>query len=206
MKSFSHSHLLLIALLFALPLYGSAQESSSSTIATSSVATSTAPLSKTQLFTLCSQEAIEVRDTKLAQARSTYNSGMNALLSERKEREKESVAVEGEKEKKALIRDSVEAYKNQVRTLQNTLTQSRKTIWQTFEADTKNCRESLDKKIETELKEEKKATKEQAKREVAEMKESAKDVKQEVKKEEVEQKSVKESLFDSIKSLFGKEN
>jgi DNA repair ATPase RecN len=185
-KSLHYLSLLLLSFLLT-PILASANEVSES-YATSSSATSTIALTKSQVFTACSQDAIELRDTKLAQARGSYNNAMNALLVERKEAEKEAVAIEDEKEKKDAIKESVDSYKVQVKVIQNTLTQSRKTIWQNFENDTKTCRDNLEKKDDDENKTSKKAPKE-----VSEVSKVA------------EQKSVKESLFDSLKSLFSKE-
>lgn len=187
-----------------VPHFAYAEETSTTTDATSTISTSTAPLTKAQLFTMCSQDAIELRDTKLAEARGSYNNAMTALLVERKNEEKAAVAIENEKEKKAAIKESVENYKVEVKKLQNTLTQSRKAIWLNFENDTKECREALDKvEIEDTPKEERKMTKEVVKKETTE----AKEMKKEEKKEEHETtKTVKESIFDSIKSLFGKDN
>lgn len=199
MKKTFHLSSLLLTLLIA-PIFVSADEIVSSQATTTS-ASSTAPLTKSQMFTACSQEAIETRDTKLAQARGAYNTAMNALLVERKDAEKEAVAIEDEKEKKEAIKESVDNYKSQVKILQNTLTQSRKTIWQNFENDTKTCRDTLEKKDEDESKGAKKSAKD-----LPEARVMSATVTSETKKEiSQEQKSVKESLIDSIKSLFTKE-
>ncbi|MBP6888225.1 MAG: hypothetical protein KBC21_00835 [Candidatus Pacebacteria bacterium] len=203
MKKISHflSPLLLGAFLF--PLIANAEEATT-TVATSTTSSSTIVVTKAQLFTSCSQDAIESRDTKLAQARGSYNTAMSNLLLERKNVEKAAVAIEDEKEKKTAIKESVEKYKTEVKTIQNTLTQSRKTIWQNFENDTRVCREFLEKTDEEKADEkaEKRAAKEIGKKEVSE----AKEIRKEEKKEENETKSVKDSIFDSIKSLFSKEN
>ncbi len=203
MKKISHflSPLLLGAFLF--PLIANAEEATT-IVATSTASSSTIVVTKAQLFTSCSQDAIESRDTKLAQARGSYNTAMSNLLLERKNVEKAAVAIEDEKEKKTAIKESVEKYKTEVKTIQSTLTQSRKTIWQNFENDTRVCREFLEKTDEEKADEkaEKRAAKEIGKKEVSE----AKEIRKEEKKEENETKSVKDSIFDSIKSLFSKEN
>lgn len=195
------SPLFLGILLF--PVFVHAEDATSTaTEETIAISTTTPVLTKAQLFTGCSQDAIELRDTKLAQSRSTYNNAMNALLLERKNTEKAAVAIEGEKEKKTAVKESVEKYKAEVKTIQNTLTQSRKTIWQNFENDTKKCRTHLEKDDETAPKEEKQAAKEVLKKEFTETRE----LKKEEKKDDHEQKTVKESIIDSIKSLFNKDN
>jgi uncharacterized protein with GYD domain len=188
--------------MFLFPVLVHAESATTTTEETGPIATTTVIVTKAQLFTGCSQDAIELRDTKLAQARSTYNNAMNALLLERKNTEKAAVAIEDEKEKKAAVKESVEKYKTEVKTIQNTLTQSRKTIWQNFENDTKKCRVHLEKEEDSVTKEEKQVTKEVARKEVTDTKE----VKKEEKKEDHEQKTVKESIIDSIKSLFNKDN
>ncbi len=187
--------------LFLLPSFVSADEVTEGQ-ATSTTASSTITLSKSQIFTACSQDAIELRDTKLAQARGTYNNAMNTLLVERKDAEKEAVAIEDEKDKKEAIKESVDNYKTQVKVIQNTLTQSRKAVWQNFENDMKTCRENLERKDDDENKSAKKSLKETPETRVM----SGASMTAEAKKETVsEQKSVKESLLSSIKSLFGKE-
>jgi hypothetical protein len=198
-KPFYYLSPLLLSFLL-VPSFVSADDVSD-TQATSTTASSTIVLSKSQIFTACSQDAIELRDTRLAQARGAYNNAMNTLLVERKDAEKEAVAIEDEKEKKEAIKDSVDNYKVQVKVIQNTLTQSRKAIWQNFENDTKTCRENLEKKNDDESKDAKKSLKEapEARAMSATMAVDAK------KEAAPEQKSVKESLFSSIKSLFGKE-
>lgn len=202
MKTLTHYLSPLLLSLFILPLYANAEDVA--TTSTTSIATSSVVLTKAQLFTTCSQDAIETRDTKLAQARGSYNTAMNILLVERKEQEKDAVAIEDEKEKKEAIKESVDNYKTQVKTIQNTLTLSRKTIWQNFENDTKACREILEKKDDEDNKNLKRGmpANEVSKKEAAE----PAAMMMEVRKEAViEQKSVKESFFESIKSLFSKE-
>lgn len=204
MKKISYT-LALIPFL-VVPFFVHAQETTSSTATgTQAVATSSLPLTRAQAFTMCSQEAIEKRDTNLAAARSLYNNAMADLLVKRKNSEKEAVAIGDEKEKKEAIKEAVEAYKADVKTIQNTLTQSRKTIWQDFEDNMKACREALDKKEDESTKEDKRGSKESIKKDTTTQKESAV-LSTELKKETTtEQKSVKESIFESIKSLFGKE-
>ncbi len=183
-----------------LPFFAHAETIASTTDEMST--TTLAIMTKAQLFTSCSQDAIELRDTKLSQARTTYNNAMNALLLDRKNAEKAAVAIEDEKEKKTAVKDSVEKYKSDVKAIQSTLTQARKTIWQNFENDTKKCRTYLEKDDDQVTKDEKALTKETAKKEAIETKEQ----KREEKKDDHDQKTVKESIIDSIKSLFNKEN
>ena len=98
-------------------------------------------------FTLCSQEAIEVRDTKIANSRSVYNTAMANALTERKNREKAAVAITDESKKKIAIKTSVDTYKNLVKSAQNNLTTLRKNAWQDFENDINTCRDIQDKEI-----------------------------------------------------------
>lgn len=174
--------------LLLLPLFAYADE----TQIASSTATSSIGIAKEELFTSCSQDAIELRDTKLAVARGTYNNTMNTLLVERKNAEKTAIAIKNEKERKAVIKESVESYRSQVKEAQNIFTDTRKTVWQNFETDTKKCRELLDE--ETTVREE---TDEAAA-------EKINSETREVKKESSE-KTIAESIISSIKSLFGKE-
>ena len=116
------------------------KESSTSTAGTATSTDSTAT-SAVQLFTECSQQAIEDRDTKIAQTRVLYNTAMAKALIERKNREKAAVAVKDEDDKKTAIKASVDTYKNQAKAAQNTLSQARKLAWQTFENDVEKCHE-----------------------------------------------------------------
>ena len=92
-------------------------------------------------FTECSQQAIEDRDTKIASIRAFYNTAMAKALTERKNREKAAVAIKDEDYKKTAIKASVDTYKNQAKTAQNTLSQARKLAWSTFENDINKCHE-----------------------------------------------------------------
>lgn len=191
--------------LFAVPLSLSALDATSS----SETSSSTPELTKAQLFTICSQDAIELRDTKLAGARTTYNTAMNNLLVERKNSEKKAISIDDEKERKEAIKIAVEEYKGEVKTLQNTLTQARKTIWQNFENDMKSCRETLEKEDVADIKEDAKDAKKATTEDVPEartmMTAKKVDTKEEQPENKQEAKTIKESFIDSIKSLFGKE-
>lgn len=143
-----------IGLLLLLPMYTHAEEATSTT-ATSTIkdallikveATST-PLSPPKNFTLCSQDAIETRDTSIASSRTTYNNAMASALKDRKNKEKAAVAVVDDSDKKNAIKMSVASYKNVVKVAQNNLTQARKEAWQTFEDDIKACHEIEDREI-----------------------------------------------------------
>jgi hypothetical protein len=136
---------------------------------------------QSKLFTECSQNAIEVRDTKLSTSRSTYNTAMTQALNERKNREKLAVAVSGEQPKKNAMKTSVETYKNQAKAAQNNLVQARKEAWQTFEDDIKKCRELHENNESTQISEE--------------------GVSETSSKKE-EGKGIRETILDSIKSLF----
>lgn len=117
---------------------------------TEEIASSTNAVSIRQTFTECSQQAIEDRDTKIASSRALYNGGMSKSLTERKNREKVSVAIKNEDDKKMAIKASIEAYKNQAKAAQNTLTQARKLAWSTFENDVEKCHELENLNLSTE--------------------------------------------------------
>lgn len=138
-----------------LPSFVSAQEialvdinigsTSSSLVSSSTVSSSTTEaIVILKPFTLCSQEAIEKRDTDIAASRSAYNITMTNALNERKNREKAAIALEDGKDKKDAIKVSVDTYKDQTKDAQNTLTQTRKILWQNFENDIKKCRDTED--------------------------------------------------------------
>lgn len=150
-------------------------------------ASSTAPIKS---FTLCSQQAIENRDTKIATSRSIYNAAMTAALTERKNKEKSAVAIADSDDQKAAIKAAVDAYKTMTKNAQNTLVASRKTVWQNFESDIKACHELQDEEISTEKSE--KAIKEVSSEPTV------------MKKldDSAETKTIKESIFNTIRSLF----
>ena len=130
-----------------LPTFVSAEEISLPGIgvvisSSSSQSSTTEAVVPVKPFTLCSQEAIEKRDTDIASSRSAYNITMTNALNERKNREKAAIAIEDEKDKKDAIKLSVDTYKNQTKAAQNTLTQTRKIVWQNFENDIKRCRDT----------------------------------------------------------------
>lgn len=158
-------------------------------VGTSSVSISTSTASSTppaKPFTICSQEAIERRDTNIASSRSTYNIAMTNALTERKNREKAAVAIENEEKKKDAIRLSVDSYKNQTKAAQNTLTQTRKALWQTFENDIKNCRDAEESVISKDTQPE----------------EKTKNTAMKKPTEEVEVKTMKETIKDKIETFF----
>ncbi len=179
------THILLASII--APSFAYAEEPSQAQTPSTSVKVEEVVIPETpeQLFTTCSQDAIESRDTKLTQARTTYNNAINKALNDRKNEEKAAVAIKNDKEKKEAIKESVDTYKAQIKTIQNTLTSARKTVWQNFENDVKTCRElySTDNKEKSDN--------------------EAKSI--EEKKETPEPKTMKESFLGSIKSLFGKE-
>lgn len=193
--------------LFLLPLYGYAEElplklavSATTTLSEELVAsTSTASSTPARTFTLCSQEAIEVRDTKIATSRTTYNTAMANALTERKNREKAAVAISDEGDKKDAIKASVETYKNQSKAAQTVLVAARKIAWQTFESDIKKCHEAQDEEVISQA----------AVAEPAVMSEPApamRKIEKTVEKvEEKENKTIKETIkaqFENLKSLF----
>lgn len=193
-----------IGALSLIPLYGYAEEApvklasiATTTIAEESdTASTTASSTPVWSFTLCSQEAIETRDTKIAASRATYNTAMANALTERKNREKAAVAILDEADKKAAIKASVETYKAQSKAAQNVLTQARKLAWQTFENNIKKCRDLED--TQTIFTEEKKT-------EPTLMSEQTSVTKKMEKTEEKEVKTFTETIkagFENFKSLF----
>ncbi len=139
-----------------LPFYSYAEEFPSLPIATSTKITvaensSTSTMSETPTWslTLCSQEAIETRDTSIASSRAIYNTAMTNALTERKNKEKISVAAKNEDLRKETLKLSVEAYKHQTKAAQTTLTLARKVAWQTFDTTIQKCR-SLDEAMNAE--------------------------------------------------------
>lgn len=133
-----------LSILACFPLYGYAEEVVTLTATTTKEITesTTTDVTPTKLFTLCSQEAIEKRDTRIAVTRSIYNTAMTSALNERKNKEKAAVALGDEGDKKSALKVSVETYKSQAKSAQSALTQARKIAWQTFENDIKKCRET----------------------------------------------------------------
>jgi hypothetical protein len=145
-------------------------------------ATSTAtttPLTSSQVFTACSQDAIETRDDTISSARATYNSAMTAALSQRKDSEKQAVGAENDDEKKSILTKAADEYKDAVHTAQDNLSQARKDAWTQFEADVKACRDARDGTV-------------------------ARAAKAEVKAEKEEDKSIIKNFFEAIKGIFKK--
>ncbi len=102
--------------------------------------TEASPSDEMQDFTLCSQQAIEERDTRIAASRTLYNQAMNNALQERKRNEKLAVAIKQDDEKKSAIKKSVESYKTLAKSAQSSLTSARKEAWKNFEDNLEACR------------------------------------------------------------------
>lgn len=181
MKKISINIALLAAIL--VPSFAYADELAVITSTSSSVEIM-ASTTQVMTFTTCSQEAIEKRDTSIAASRSAYNVTMTNALNERKNREKAAIALTVESEKKDAIKNSVDAYKNQVRVAQNTLTQLRKVAWQDFEDDIKECR-TLETTAEATSTEEKPLGRAMM-----------------MKVEEAENKTIKETIKGKIETFF----
>jgi hypothetical protein len=129
--------LLTLPLLF-LPLMASAQVP---VVASFGVQTESATSSDVQIFTACSQAAIEVRDSSIGSARTAYNTSMNLALDARKDAEKSAVAILDAGAKKDAIKAAVDEYKKAVTQAQDALTKARKESWDTFETNTIGCRD-----------------------------------------------------------------
>jgi hypothetical protein len=136
-----------IGFLLLLPLYASAETASSSNATTTVTSVETdvdTSTSTEKSFTLCSQDAIEKRDTGIASSRALYNIAMTNALKDRKNKEKAAVAIASESKKKDAIKFSVNTYKNLVKTAQNNLTDAREQAWKDFENDIASCRAAED--------------------------------------------------------------
>jgi DNA repair ATPase RecN len=189
MKKFSLPALILLS--FLVPSFSYAAEASttvSTTDDTAIVATTTITKPVVKPFTVCSQEAIEKRDTAIAASRSLYNIAMSNALTERKNREKAAIALDDPDEKKDAIQLSVDTYKHQAKVAQTTLTQARKAIWQTFDTDVNTCRD-----IEAAS---------QADTTVNASSSIGADIRKMDAVEVKDVKSLKDTIIDSIKSLF----
>lgn len=168
-----------------LPFYAGAQS-----VATTSLSVSAQPATEAQVFTACSQASIEIRDNAIGAARTTYNTAMSAALSARKDAEKEAVAITDASDKKDAIQAAVEEYKKAVTSAQEDLTKARKEVWNSFEANTNNCRETS--------KETRKNSTIEKKAEQQTMQTEQKTKVEEVK---TETKSFRESFMDQLESL-----
>ena len=130
---------LLIALpLLLLPIFASAQMP---VVASFGIQAENASTTDVQIFTACSQMAIEIRDGSIGSARTAYNNAMNLALDARKEAEKSAVAILDAGEKKDAIKIAVNEYKKAVTQAQEGLTKARKESWDTFETNTIGCRD-----------------------------------------------------------------
>ncbi len=130
---------LLLALPFLfLPLTASAQIP---VVAAFGIQTESSTSTDVQIFTACSQAAIEVRDSAIGSARTAYNNSMNIALDARKEAEKSAVAILDQGAKKDAIKVAVDEYKKAVTQAQEALTKARKEAWDAFETNTIGCRD-----------------------------------------------------------------
>lgn len=159
--------------------------------------TATAPTAA-QIFTACSQISIENRDTAINAARTTYNTTMTNALTIRKEAEKVAVAETDVTAKKQATRAALEAYKKSVQVAQDTLTETRKTVWSTFETDAQSCRD-VKKDTHEATVSEKKA---EIGKVVTEKKEAVGVKKAELKQLQAEQKAAVEVKKEEIKTMF----
>jgi ABC-type Na+ efflux pump permease subunit len=195
--------LLLTLPLFLLPMFASAQVP---IVASFGIQAESATTTDVQIFTACSQAAIEVRDSTIGSARTAYNNAMNIALDGRKEAEKTAVAILDSGAKKDAIKIAVDEYKKAVTQAQDALTKARKEAWEAFEANTIGCRDMgknspsdsrvMKKESSTLLKAENKATVRTMQAEISA------DLSTETK---VETKSFGElirSQIDSIKNFF----
>lgn len=186
---------------FALfPMFASAQVSVS---ATTSVQASlnTTQATEAQILTACSQASIEIRDSAISSARTSYNNSMAIALDARKEAEKKAVALTDAGAKKDAIKVAVEEYKRGVTQAQEGLTKARKEAWAAFEVNTKACRETNKDKREA-VKDAVDAAKAELKQESkTELRTMQAEVKAEQKAVIEEHKSIREVLKDSLETI-----
>lgn len=141
-----------------------------------------------QIFTTCSQTAIENRDSSIGSARTAYNNAMAVALGARKDAEKKAVAIEDADEKKTAIKEAVEDYKKAVSQAQDALVKARKEAWAQFETSTSQCREASKEKKDI----------------TSELKSDARTMQATAKVEEKKSESLKDTILNSIKNLFKK--
>ena len=109
-----------------VPMFASAQATtaSTSTVPVVVVATSTPAT-----FTLCSQAAIEKRDTAIDTTRNTYNAATQSALNIRKEALKQAEALATTTERIAAKKLAVENYRTTLKAAQNAYSTARKLAW-----------------------------------------------------------------------------
>lgn len=110
------------------------------TYSTSTTATNTPEL----LFTACKQINIEKRDTGIIAARTAYTNAINTAMTKRKEGEKAAIALTDISAKKTALKKVLQEYKTSVKTAQETLTLSRKTILRESEIRSRTCKTEKD--------------------------------------------------------------
>ena len=131
---------LLSALL--VPTFAGAQTSTTSVVV--------APPQST--FTTCQQAAVEKRDTAIGVARTEYNEAMKVALDVRKEAVKAALSIVDIDEQDDAKKEAADEYRTLTKNAQDALTKYRKNAWDTFEADTKACRETVrDVQVQTEI-------------------------------------------------------
>lgn len=141
-----------------------------------------------QIFTVCSQTAIETRDSSISSARTAYNNAMSIALSSRKDAEKKAVAITNTDDKKTAIKEAVEEYKKAVGQAQESLIKARKEAWAQFETSTSDCRDASKERKEIS----------------SEVKTDTHTTQATVKTEEKKPESLKETILTTLKNLFKK--
>ena len=118
----------LFATAFLVPMFVSAQ-------ATTTVNTITPPVivNTPSTFTVCSQTAIEKRDTAISVARTAYNTSTQSALTARKEAFKQAVALATSTDKVTAKKEAIDIYKVAQKTSQTTYSTARKLAWSTYE-------------------------------------------------------------------------
>lgn len=125
-----------------VPTFAGAQTSTTSVVV--------APPQST--FTTCQQAAVEKRDTAIGVARTEYNEAMKVALDVRKEAVKAALSIVDIDEQDDAKKEAADEYRTLTKNAQDALTKYRKNAWDTFEADTKACRETVrDVQVQTEI-------------------------------------------------------
>jgi hypothetical protein len=125
-----------------VPTFAGAQTSTTSVVV--------APPQST--FTTCQQAAVEKRDTAIGVARTEYNEAMKVALDVRKEAVKTALSIIDIDEQDDAKKEAADEYRTLTKNAQDALTKYRKNAWDTFEADTKACRETVrDVQVQTEI-------------------------------------------------------
>lgn len=122
----------LVAALF-VPLYASAQDASPRAKTATSSGIS---------FTMCQQDAVEIRDSAIGVARTAYSEAMNKALDYRKGAVKLALELESEEDQNDAKKKVADEYRILVKKAQDDVTRARTEAWDMFEDNMERCREA----------------------------------------------------------------